>query len=131
MHTIEIDFDVFKRLTLRRETEDVSYNDVLRLLLGLPKSKLNSIQKTEAGSTNDWVAKSVRFPAGTEFRGSYKGQVRTGRVENGALVVNATSYDSPSAAAMAITGNPVNGWRFWECRFPGQASWKLIESLRN
>ena len=35
MRTIEIDFDVYKALTLKRETEDVSYNDVFREILGL------------------------------------------------------------------------------------------------
>ena len=36
MPTIEIDFDVFKALTLRRPSEEVSENDVLRQLLHLP-----------------------------------------------------------------------------------------------
>ena len=35
MHTIEIDFDVFKKLTAMRETETMAYNDVLRKMLGL------------------------------------------------------------------------------------------------
>ena len=29
-----------------------------------------------------------------------------------------------------ITGNPVNGWNFWQCRFPGQSAWQDIRSLR-
>jgi hypothetical protein len=130
MHSIEVDFDVYKRLTLRRETEDMSNNDVLRMILGLPKIKVNPSAKADIPVANDWIAKGVRFPAGTEFRASYKGQVRTGRVESGALLVNGQHYDSPSSAAIAITGNNVNGWRFWECRLPGLSSWKLIESLR-
>jgi hypothetical protein len=130
MHAIEIDFDVFKRLTLRRETEDVSYNDVLRALLGLPKGKASSLHKPEISSPNDWVTKGVRFPAGSEFRAKYKGLMRTGKVESGALLVNGKRYDSPSSAAVSITGNTVNGWRFWEYRLPGQTTWTLIESLR-
>lgn len=130
MHTIEVDFDVFKQLTFRRETEDVSYNDVIRELLGLEQAKVNQITEAATSSTSDWIAKGVRFPSGTEFRATYKGTIRTGRVENGALVVNGKSYDSPSAAAVSITGSPVNGWRFWECKMPGKASWQLIESLR-
>jgi len=130
MHTIEVDFDVFKQLTVRRATEDVSYNDVIRELLGLGKCKVSTAKETTDPSSDDWVAKGVRFPANTEFRASYKGQVRTGRVEGGALAVNGQRYDSPSAAAVAVTGSPVNGWRFWECRLPGKSSWQLIESLR-
>lgn len=130
VNTIEVDFDVFKQLTVRRETEDVSYNDVIRELLGLGQAKTNQNSQTIAPSSSDWVVKGVRFPSATEFRASYKGQIHTGRVEGGALVVNGQSHDSPSAAAVAITGSPVNGWRFWECRLTGKASWQFIESLR-
>lgn len=130
MHTIEVDFDVFKQLTIRRATEDVSYNDVIRELLGLGQSAPNNTKAPADPSPNDWIAKGVRFPAGTDFRATYKGQVRTGRIEGGALSINGQRYDSPSAAAVAITGSPVNGWRFWECRLPGKSAWQLIESLR-
>jgi len=130
MHTIEVDFDVFKQLTVRRATEDVSYNDVIRELLGLGQGKASTAKETTGPSSDDWVVKGVRFPAGTEFRATYKGQARTGRVEGGALAVNGQRYDSPSAAAVAVTGSPVNGWRFWECRLSGKSSWQLIESLR-
>jgi len=78
----------------------------------------------------DWVAKEVRFPAGTEFRASYKGQTILGKVAGGMLNVNGKMYTSPSAAAVAITGNPVNGWVFWECRVPGASSWRIIKSMR-
>lgn len=130
MHTIEVDFDVFKQLTIRRTTEDVSYNDVIRELLGLGQDKANSSKRETDISSNDWIAKGVRFPADTEFRATYKGQVRTGRVEGGALIVDGKRFESPSAAAVAITGSPVNGWRFWECRLPGKPSWQPIENLR-
>jgi len=132
MKTIEVDFDVFKALTLRRPTEEVTENDVLRELLGLP------LRRTVDGMTDtlpkqakgDWVAKGVCFPAGTEFRAYYKGQTYLARVENGALMWNDERFDSPSAAAVRITGNSVNGWNFWECRLPGQASWQIIKGLR-
>ena len=39
MRTIEVDFDVFKALTMRRPSEIVSENDVLRELLGLPTQR--------------------------------------------------------------------------------------------
>lgn len=130
MHTIEVDFDVYKQLTVRRTTEDVTYNDVIRELLGLGQTEAGSKKAQVELSPADWVAKGVRFPTGTEFRANYKGQICTGRVEGGALTVNGQPYESPSAAAVAITGSAVNGWRFWECRFPGKSSWQLIESLR-
>lgn len=130
MRTIEVDFEVFKALTLRRPSEDVSENDVLRQLLGLPGRKSAAVQPT-APAAGDWVTKGVRFPAGTEFRATYKGQTYLARVDGAALVLNGKRYDTPSAAAMSITRNPVNGWTFWEARLPGQAGWKMIKSLRS
>jgi hypothetical protein len=130
MPTIEVDFDVFKALTMRRPSEEVTENDVLRRLLGLPSRKGAALAPGVAAS-GDWVTKGVRFPAGTEFRAAYKGQTHLARVENSALVLNGKRFDTPSAAAMSITANkPVNGWTFWQCRLPGQAGWKMIKALR-
>jgi hypothetical protein len=129
MPTIEIDFEVFKAITHRRPSEETTENDVLREVFGLPAKKrpfLNPVTP-EPG---DWVTKGVRFPAGTEFRATYKGQTHLARVESGGIVVGGKRYDTPSSAAMAITKSNVNGWRFWEARLPGQAGWKMIESLR-
>lgn len=129
MRTIEVDFDVFKALTMRRPSEGITENDVLRELLGLPP-KRRSAGAAGAPAPGDWAAKGVRFPASTEFRASYKGQTYLARVEGGALVLNAERFDTPSSAAVSITKNPVNGWTFWECRLPGQSSWQILKALR-
>ncbi len=130
MRAIEVDFDVFKALTLRRPSEDVTENDVLRELLGLPPGKSAKPTGTHPAQ-GDWVVKGIAFPAGTEFRATYKGQTYLARVEKGALVLNGQPFDSPSAAAVSITGNPVNGWTFWECRLAGRTSWQIIKALRS
>ena len=129
MRTIEVDFDVYKVLTMRRATEDITENDVLRELLGLTRSG-KSHPAANAATPGDWVTKGVRFPVGTEFRANYKGQTYLGRVEGAALVLKGERFDTPSAAAMSITKNPVNGWTFWECRMPGRASWQMLKTLR-
>jgi hypothetical protein len=129
MPTIEVDFDVFKALTNRRPTEDVTENDVLRELLRLPR-RTAPAPTLETPAPNDWVTKGVRLPAGTEMRATYKGQTHLGRVSDGALVLNGTSYNSPSAAAMSITQSPVNGWTFWEVRRPGAGKWTRLTDLR-
>jgi len=129
MPTIEVDFDVFKALTARRPSEEVSENDVLRQILGLPARKASQAQPA-APAPGDWVAKGVRFPAATEFRATYKGQTYLARVEGGGLMLNGKRFDTPSAAAMSIADSPVNGWTFWEARLPGQAGWKMIKTLR-
>jgi hypothetical protein len=129
MRTIDVDFDVFKALTLRRPSEGVTENDVLRELLGLPiNTQSNSLESAHA--TDDWVTKGVRFSVGTEFRASHKGQTHFARVEGAALVLAGKPYYSPSSAAMAVTKSPVNGWTFWECKLPGRTAWQIITTLR-
>lgn len=130
MHTIEVDFDVFKELTVRRATEDVTSNDVLRALLDLEPAEKTKIVTGTADGKGAWWVKGVVFPEGTEFRARYKGQIHWGKVQNGALIVHSKRYNSPSAAAVAITGGPVNGWNFWQARLPGQSEWQVIAGLR-
>lgn len=130
MPTIEIDFQVFKELTIRRDSEDVTYNDVIRNLLKLKPIKEES-QNVNYDNAAPWIVKGVTFPHGTEFRGTYKGQTYHGKVDNGMLVVNEKRFSSPSKAAISITNNSVNGWKFWECRFTGQGSWKSISNLKS
>ncbi len=129
MHSIDVDFEVYKQLTVRRATEHVTYNDVIRELLGLKKSEAQPAGSNGA-SGGDWTTKGVRFPAGTVLRTEYKGRQYAATVEGGALVLNGKRFSSPSAAAVSITKSPVNGWVFWECRFPGQSDWQLIKTLR-
>ena len=128
MKAIEIDFDVFKEITLRRANEGVTPNDVLREIFGLEPKRPASTSDVSAGKP--WMIKGVKFPHGTEFMATYKGQIFNGIVEDGALVINRKRFSSPSAAAVAITGNPVNGWIFWKCKIPGQTVWKTIKSYR-
>lgn len=128
MQTIEIDFEVFKELTARRETEAVTYNDVIRQLLQIGDGAQNN--RPEASPIEAWLSKGVSFPVGTLFRARYKGEMHYGEVEKAGLVVNGALSQSPSDAARLITGNSVNGWRFWECQFPGHTKWLKIESLR-
>ncbi len=131
MTTIEIDFDVFKELTVRRTTESVSYNDVLREVLGLnPMQAPATTLAPERVSAGGWTTKGVVIPEGTEFRANHKGKTTIGKVQSGSLIVNGQSFDSSSSAAGSITGTSVNGWIFWECRLPGKMSWQLMKTLR-
>ena len=142
MMTIEIDFDVYKALTARRGDETVSYNDVLRTLLGLSQpvaglrrlfglgsSKPETSGVAKSGIT-DWSYKGIRFPMGTSLRAKYKGQVHVARIDGGGIVVGGKRFATPSDAARAVTGTNVNGWRFWQCRLPGEAGWRRLDALR-
>jgi hypothetical protein len=129
MPNIEVDFEVFKALIARRPSEEVTENDVLRQLLRLPP-KSDAATNPEHAAPGDWIIKGVRFPTGTELRATYKGQTYLARVVDGGLVLNGKRFESPSAAAVSITKNPVNGWTFWESRVPGQGKWTLLRELR-
>ncbi len=131
MPNIHVDFDVFKAITARRPSEDVSENDVLRQLFGLPSTTAAARPAGSRHQAGDWVSKGVRFPQGTHVRAKYKGQLHLAEVKDGALLLNGKRYDSPSSAAMAITNNtPVNGWTFWEVKLPGSGEWQTMKALR-
>lgn len=127
--TIEISFEVFKALTALRESESVTYDDVLRKLLRLERTS-EKLAAEPSSPESAWIVKGVIFPAGTLFRATHKGKTYTGTVEDGAMRVDGRSYPSPSQAAVAITGNSVNGWIFWECKRPGESAWRILKSLR-
>ena len=124
MATIEIDFDVYKELTSRRASEAVTYNDVLRQLLALESQ--GGIAATAVG----WVSKGVVFPNGTEFRATHKGKTYGAKVENNQLLLNGKAMKSPSEASHMVTGNNVNGWRFWKCKMPGSSGWRRLDTFR-
>ena len=129
MFSIEIDFEVFKEITARRASENITPNDVLRDILGLSKRQIPKVDNQLA--KRPWTVKSVTFTHGAEFRSVYKGKTYHARVEDGALLLNGKRFTSPSAAAMSITGSAVNGWIFWECKLPGETNWKLIKNFRS
>lgn len=127
MPQIEVDFDVFKEITYRRAAEDVTPNDVLRELLQLPKAP----KRSATIDGEPWIVSDTRFPAGTQFRAHYKGKAYTGVVKGAGLELSdGHRFPTPSAAAMHITGNNVNGWRFWKCKIPGASEFVLLERIR-
>lgn len=128
MRAIEIDFEVFKELTIRRQTESHSENDVLRELLKLPA---RTTARKPKGDRRDWISYGVTFPDGTQLRGQRKGVEFTARVENGVLMVGNKKADGLSPAVRLATGKGENGWKFWYVRRPGETGWTLADQLRS
>jgi hypothetical protein len=130
MYDISIDFEVFKKLTDLRPTEDVTYNDVVRGLLGLPKP--SAAVKAATNGNKPWVVSGTSFPPDTLFNVPYKGETHTAKVVDGKLETSdGAKFSTPSAAAVYITkGINVNGWRFWRCKLPGSSEYVLMERLR-
>jgi hypothetical protein len=129
MPTIDVDFDVFKALTARRESEAFTVNDVIRVLLKLPAIGMKA-KAAPTSTADDWFCKGVRFPVGTEFRASYKGAAYSGVIKAGKLFIGGKQAFSPSYAATMITKTNVNGWNFWQCKLPGESRWRTLAGLR-
>jgi hypothetical protein len=128
MVVIDVDFEAYKALTTLRETENVTYNDVVRRLLKLSRSEAPQSVPAQKGAT----FKGVFFPDGTQFRATHKGRTYTAEIKDGVWKdENGTMRNSPSEAAVKITGKNWNGWRFWYGRRPGETSWTLMDGLRN
>jgi len=142
---IEIGFDLYKELTMLRETPDASYDHVIRKLMESRnnisesrdekqpiKKRIQPIRPSSEDIRNGagWYYQKVFFPEGTKFRAFHKGKKYEGQVYSGALSLNGKRFNSPSGAAVFVTGNSVNGWRFWECKRPNDITWRSIDSLR-
>ncbi len=130
--SINIDFDVFKEITLRRHSPEVTENDVLREILKLESQEKAPVKPAADGvSTKQaWSVGGAVFPHGTEFRAKYKRTYYQAIVDDGSLLLNGNRYDSPSPAAIEITGTSRNGWTFWECRLPGSKHWAPMTLFR-
>jgi hypothetical protein len=74
---------------------------------------------------------NVHFPEGSRFRATHKGETHFAEIRDRKWVgEDGIERNSPSDAASAITGNNVNGWRFWYVQMPGDPAWRRLEELR-
>jgi len=125
MATIDVDFEVYKALTNMRETEETTYNSVLRDLLRLGAPVLSSKKYLPS-----WTWKGVTLPSGTKLRAEYKGKVYTAEIVDGEWVQDGKTYGSPSAAAYAVTHSGINGWAFWTVMRPTDPTYSTLGALR-
>jgi hypothetical protein len=75
------------------------------------------------------LAEYVKAPF--QIQGRSKGKTFRGSVRrDGTIRVQGKGFASPSAAAVAVTKYPVDGWWFWKYeRAPGD--WVRLDELRN
>lgn len=152
---IDIDFEVYKALTMLRQSEGDSYNAVLRRLLKLNSENALASLSTSSGASQNALSPAVGigtkmnsllrtfekvgawfdnilFPNGTQFQAIYKGEKFHAQIVDGRWVDgNGIVRSSPSAAASAISGTNVNGWRFWHCKLPGENEWRRMDELKS
>lgn len=140
MRSIEIDFDVHKRIEMERQSYAETPNTVLRRLL-----ELNELKEQPSGHTDEdhspmrgcsWNGKGVTLPDGTQLRMTYGGHTYFGVIEKAFWVVDGERYKSPSAAAGVCastkrgTRTLLNGWKYWWIKRPSDEDWLSLESLR-
>ena len=132
MPAIQIDFDVFKAITARREHEKMTENDVLRALLGLSLTTrvLPLAERGVEETDKYWMSEGVRFPVGMVLTHTFRGgrTVEATIVETG-ILVDGKVHGGLSPAGTAVAGYQLNGWRFWG--LPNKAGkWVSADSLR-
>jgi len=144
--TIEVDFDVHKKIEAERRGFDEPENTALRRLLGLPEPPAdlapapkngNTVQEISALLGGAWYGKGVELVNGTELRLDYPGVAVGGEIRNGRWHVDGETFDSPSSAACYIVSKvrgremSVNGWLYWSVKRPTDSVWMPLNSLRN
>lgn len=140
LRSIEIDFDVHKRIEAERKSFAESPNDVLRRLLEIEPQEGGHVAiaspPASAPKARPWWGKGVTLPHGTELRMEYNGRLHSGRIDDGRWFVEGKSFNSPSAAAggvaMTKSGNrpSLDGWEYWHVRLPGEHDWTPLSALR-
>jgi hypothetical protein len=135
LRTIEIDFDVHKRIEMERRAFDEPPNAALRRLLGIDGTA--PAEPAAQRSGRPWRGKGVTLEHGTDVRMEYNGRQHTGRIDDGEWLVEGQRYRSPSAAAGGVartkagTQPSLDGWIYWEVRRPGTSRWVRLKDLRN
>ena len=101
-------------------------------LSGVTQSSENALGGLLGRYTGGIWLGNAHFPEGTRFRANYKGQTYFAEVRDGKWVdQDGMQRSSPSEAAGAITGNNVNGWRFWLVQMPEDPSWRKLEEFKS
>ena len=88
------------------------------------KTPLISIRKGDSPILAPYAGK--RFVLQKVYKGNtYKANV----LVNGTVSYDGKRYNSPSTAASAVTGRPMNGWTFWSFKNPA-GEWVKLNTLR-
>lgn len=133
--SVDIDFDVNKRIELARESFAETPNAVLRRLLGIDAAQpVHSV--TGVGEMRAWSGKGVVLPHGTRVRMDYNGRTYEGEIIDGSWLVEGEQYSSPSAAAggtartKAGKRTNLDGWIYWWALLPGEETWVKLSEIR-
>lgn len=124
MESIMVDFEVWREVTSRRQSKQMTENDVLRSLLGLEK-----VSPVDEGP--GWTWKGVNLPNKSRLKAEYKGREYAAEIVGNEWVQDGKTVSSPSLAANYVTGGSVNGWDFWSVLLPDRTEWLQLSVIRD
>lgn len=133
--SVEIDFDVHKRIELARESFSETPNAVLRRLLGIDVSQ-SAPRPPRVDARRAWSGKGVLLPHGTRIRMDYNGRTHEGEIADGSWLVEGERFTSPSAAAGGVARTKdglrtnLDGWLYWRALLPGKEVWLRLSEMR-
>lgn len=134
--SIQIDFEVHKRIESERRSFSETPNAVLRRLLKIGGEPPAS-QPTHIAQGRAWSSHGVTLRHGTELRMEYNGRQYVGAIDDGSWLIDGQRYNSPSHAAgsVALTKagkhTKLDGWIYWHVKRPGENRWIAISALRD
>lgn len=139
LKTIEIDFDIHKKIEAERRGFDEPPYLALRRLLKLPEIELPEIDDDPNREGEPFVEDGVEILHGSDARMRYQRgtQVFEGKFLDGKLVVDGVAYPTLSAAASDLARTRdgkktnLNGWLYWEVRAPGTSRWRAMKDIRD
>src|SRR5258706_5143368 len=85
--TIEIDFDIHKKIEEVRRSFDETPNEALRRLLKLPERAPPKPTKMNGSTGRSWAAEGVTLPHGTAIRMKYNKRLFEGEIVDGRWVI--------------------------------------------
>jgi hypothetical protein len=112
-------------------------DEVILKALNLENIDLGETSSPSApvASTNDGIfrTREAELSVGLRLRKVFKGQERNARIEQNGIRVEGIGsvFQSPSLAAVAVTGYNTNGWTFWDYWDEKAEDWKPLDALRN
>ncbi|OJY67477.1 MAG: hypothetical protein BGP16_02825 [Sphingobium sp. 66-54] len=141
LSTIEIDFEIHQAIEAERRGFGEPPYLALRRLLKLPDPERSASKSEDRPASTDgrpWREGPVEIPHGSEARMTYQRgrQIFLGQFLDGQLVASGRAFDSLSEAAseLAKTRNGtkpnLNGWEYWEVRYPGERGWRRLKDIR-
>ncbi len=139
LQKIDIDWDIHKLIEAERKGFDEPQYVALRRLLNMPPPELRTEESPRPGSGIPWVEDGVKVPHGSVARMQYqRGKQRyEGKFFDGNLVIGDKAFGTLSAAANALAvtkgggKTQLNGWNYWEAKFPGEAHWRSLKEMRD